>query len=274
MIIASNVHTHTILCDGGDIAKAMAKEAYNKGFVSFGFSAHSVLPFENDFALTEENEKSYINEVNSLKKMYQDKMEILLGLELDSDSLAPEYSYDFLISSVHQLHPNGTNFAVDDSPEIFERLLSEYESSLKMAEDFYINTISASLRNSIDIVGHLDLLTKFNEGNKYFNTADKSYIGLAYDTIDTIIKNRSDIVFEINTGAMSRGYRTTPYPDSFLLKYLGEKNARIMINSDTHSVNTIDFAFDKAIKHCLENGIKTIYRLRQSGFEPIEIESL
>lgn len=274
MMIASNIHTHTNLCDGANTAEAMAEEAYNKSFISFGFSAHSALPYKNDFALTHDNEKIYIKAVNDLKLKYQNKMEVLLGLELDADSPLPQYNYDFLISSVHQLHPNGNCFAIDDSAEIFERLLSEYKTSFEMAVDFYTNTVSASLRDRIDVIGHFDLLTKFNEGDKYFSTADKDYRALACDTIDAIIQKRPDIVFEINTGAMSRGYRTTPYPDAFFLKYLGDRNARVMINSDAHSVSTIDFAFDKAVNYCFENGIKTIYRLRKNGFEPIKIESL
>ena len=36
----SNLHTHTVLCDGRDTVRHMADRAYGKGFVSLGFSGH------------------------------------------------------------------------------------------------------------------------------------------------------------------------------------------------------------------------------------------
>ena len=85
------------------------------------------------------------------------------------------------------------------------------------------------------------------------------------------MEKRPKIVFEINTGAISRGYRTTPYPDIPVLKYLVKKSARLMINSDTHAVGTLDYAYDKAIEHLKNAGANKVYRLRETGFEEILI---
>ena len=53
-------------------------------------------------------------------------------------------------------------------------------------------------------------------------------------------------IFEVNTGAISRGWRTTPYPSRWVLEQLKRRNAQVTISSDSHGVGTVDCAFDRA----------------------------
>ena len=57
------------------------------------------------------------------------------------------------------------------------------------------------------------MLTKFNEREKIFDTECKAYKNIALEALHTLIKKVN--VFEVNTGAMARGFRTTPYPEIF-----------------------------------------------------------
>jgi histidinol-phosphatase (PHP family) len=265
------MHSHTTYCDGKNTPLEMVESAYKKGFISFGFSGHSHLPYKAGYEMKMEKEAEYRKEVIALKKEFEGKMEVLLGLELDSDSVSPDFKYDFLISSVHQLHVGDDWYAVDHCKEDFNKCLKAFGSIENMLKEFYSVTASAALRENIDIVGHIDLVGKFNETNEYFNPNDEWYLKLVFECIDTILEKRPDIVFEVNTGAISRGYRTTPYPDLSVLKYLAKKGAKIMLNSDTHAADTLDFAYDIAIKHIKSAGINKIYRLRKFGFEEIEL---
>lgn len=267
----STMHSHTTYCDGDNSPVKMAEAAYKLGFVSFGFSGHSHLPYKAGYEMKMEKEKFYRKEIQDLKEQYNGKMEILLGLELDADSEYPDFKYDYLISSVHQLHINGNWYAVDHCKADFDECVNAFGGIDNMIKAFYSATITAALRDDIDIVGHIDLIGKFNEDNAYFNPNDEQYLNAVFGAIDAISEKRPDIVFEINTGAISRGYRTTPYPDIPVLKYLAQKGARLMLNSDTHSADTIDYAYDKALDCCKKAGVKKLYRLRKHGFEEIEI---
>lgn len=271
MNLLSTMHSHCTYCDGKNTLSEMAKAAYDSGFVSFGFSGHSHLPYKAGYEMKMEKEKLYREEALQIIKEYDGKMEIFLGLELDADSVKPDFKYDFLISSVHQLHIGDNWYAVDHCKEDFDKCLNAFGGIKNMLKEFYSVTATAALRDNIDIVGHIDLVGKFNETNEFFNPNDEWYLKLVFECIDTILEKRPDIVFEVNTGAISRGYRTTPYPDLPVLKYLGEKGARIMLNSDTHAVDTLDYAYDKAIEHIKKAGINKIYVLRKNGFEEIEI---
>ena len=61
---------------------------------------------------------------------------------------------------------------------------------------------------------------------------------------DFIKKNSMNIpelnaIFEINTGAISRGYRTTPYPSEEMIDYIARSKKPFAICSDTHSTSSI-----------------------------------
>lgn len=267
----STMHSHCTYCDGKNSPAEMAEAAYKLGFVSYGFSSHSHLPYKAGYEMKMEREKYYRQEVLSLKEEYDGKMEILLGLELDGDSVYPDYCYDYLISSVHQLHINEAFYPVDHSAENFGECVKAFGGIKNMAKAFYDATVAAALRENIDVVGHIDLIGKFNETHKYFDPNDDWYLSLARNTIDQILINRPDIFFEVNTGAISRGYRTTPYPDVPILKYLAEKGAKLILCSDTHAADTIDCAYTEAADYIKAAGFDFIYRLRKNGCEKIEL---
>lgn len=271
MSVLSTAHSHCTYCDGKNTPAEMAEAAYKLGFVSYGFSSHSHLPYRNGYAMKMQREALYRKEVAQLKNKYAGKMEILLGLELDSDSYMPDFKYDYLISSVHQLHINGKVFAVDQSKEVFEECIKEFGGIENVIKVFYNETVKAAKRNNIDIIGHIDLITKFNEKGDLFNPNDEQYLDTVKHTVDEIVKAKPNIIFEVNTGAMARGYRSEPYPALPILKYIAKSGAKVIINSDTHNSETINFGFEKAVEHCKAAGINKVLRLRQSGFEEIEI---
>jgi histidinol-phosphatase (PHP family) len=55
---------------------------------------------------------------------------------------------------------------------------------------------------------------------------------------------RTHRIFEINTGAISRGYRATPYPSAEIIAYLKQRGAILLLSSDSHSKETLAFQFD------------------------------
>ena len=52
-----------------------------------------------------------------------------------------------------------------------------------------------------------------------------------------------DVPFEINTGAISRGYRTSAYPHEDIIAYIKENGGRLILSSDSHAVDTIAFGY-------------------------------
>ena len=79
---------------------------------------------------------------------------------------------------------------------------------------------------------------------------------------------RLGLIFEINTGAVARGYRSVPYPTLPLLKEIKRQGFGILFTSDCHEKNFFDCAFDDAVDLALAAGYKEYFVLRDGAFVP------
>ncbi|MDD4083354.1 MAG: hypothetical protein PHD05_08245, partial [Sphaerochaetaceae bacterium] len=78
-------------------------------------------------------------------------------------------------------------------------------------------------------------------------------------------------IFEINTWAISRGYRKTVYPSLFILKKLKEWKAPIIISSDSHEKSNLSFYFDETQALLKSIGFKEQVELTVKGFKKISL---
>ena len=77
-----------------------------------------------------------------------------------------------------------------------------------------------------------------------------------------------DLIFEINTGAMSRGYRTAPYPSPALLRAMYQRKVPICITSDCHDRANLLYAFAQAAELARSCGYQEQMVLTSRGFVP------
>ena len=68
-------------------------------------------------------------------------------------------------------------------------------------------------------------------------------------------KNRRPL-FEINTGAMAKGYRTAPYPSEETLEVIREMGGQLIISSDCHRAEMLDHGFAEAEALALKMGFR------------------
>lgn len=264
-MILSNLHTHTSYCDGKNPPEEMVLSAINKGFSSLGFSGHAYTPHDDSYCMSPEKTQNYIKEINLLKEKYNDKIEIYLGCECDLYSEIEREKYDYIIGSVHYAEaPDGTLCTVDHSKDGFIDFTKSYFGGdyLKFAKAYY-GGVSKLVSIKPDIIGHLDLINKFNEGNLFFDQTAKAYLDMAFDTIDALLPHCD--LFEINTGAISRGYNTI-YPSLPLLKRLREKNARITLTSDCHNADFLDCSYNESVERLKAAGFKSAFLMLGGKF--------
>lgn len=270
-----NLHTHTVFSDGKNTPEEMVLEAIRLGGRSLGFSEHSPLPpaaNADNWAMATEDVDAYRKEIFRLREAYAGKIDIFLGMELDIDSPAPADAWDYLISSVHGVWAGGVCLAVDSHANEFDRIVREYFGGdcLSFAETYYRRSAEAVGTGGARIVGHFDLITMNNEGGQRFDEGDRRYRRAALEALEAVMER--DVIFEINTGAMSRGYRSTPYPSLFLLRAIRERGGRICIASDSHSTATITHAFPRAAELAESCGFREAWVLAKTGFQPVGLE--
>ncbi len=265
-MILSNLHTHSTYCDGKNTPEEMVLSAINKGFSSLGFSGHAYTPHDDSYCMSPANTLKYIEEIGALKEKYRDKIELYTGCECDLYSEIARQEYDYIIGSVHYVSvPDKTIHPVDHTEQITKKCVEEHFGGdyLKFVGAYYENVAHLG-KIKPDIVGHFDLAVKFNEGNKYFDESSKEYLDLAFCAMDALLPHCD--LFEVNTGAISRGYKTVPYPGEPLLRRLREKGARITLTSDCHDADFLDCNYKETIEFIKNAGFKSAFVLLGGGF--------
>ncbi len=255
-----NYHSHTKFSDGNNTPEEMIFEAIALGLDGLGFSEHFKSSIGCPYAMKKEDEPHYFEAVKALKEKYSDKIKIYTGIEADLTSPAPR-GFDYVIGSVHYFHLGEEYIDVDESAEIQLDAASKYFGGdmIKLACHYFDEVASLPEKFDLDIVGHFDLVTKFNEDKSLFDENDARYKHAGEKAIERLAD--CGAVFEINTGAISRGFRTSPYPGKYFLNIIRECGARITYSSDSHSKDSIACAFNEAIALAKECGFKSMYKL-------------
>ena len=260
----SNIHTHTNFSDGRDSVDQMIQAALERNFTSLGFSDHGALSVD---AAAMRNEAAYREAVLAAKAQYADRIEIALGYEHDFAAENADLShYEYLLESVHFLHKNGDYRPIDSSKAKLQAAIDDLYGGdpIAMSEDYYRDVCRSIEQYRPDVVGHIGLVTKFNEDGQMIDVNHPAYRAAAMSAFECAVKH--DAIVEINTGAMSRGYRSEPYPSLEQLKHLRALGGRITITSDCHRAEWIDFAFDKAAALALSAGFRTVWIWENGGF--------
>ncbi len=240
-----DLHVHTTFCDGKNTPEEVVLAAISKGLDTIGFSAHSYTFFDESYCMKKESIESYKSEISALKEKYSGKIEILCGVEQDFYSEMPTDEFDYIIGSVHYLKVGNDYFSIDDDAEILKASCEKYYGGdiYSLCEDYYRTVSRVFQKTNADIIGHFDLVTKFNEKKPLFDENNPRYISAYRAAIDELIK--CNIPFEINTGAISRGYKSVPYPSQEILEYIKDKGGNVILSSDSHSKDTLCFEFEK-----------------------------
>lgn len=244
-----NFHTHTLFCDGKTDAEEVVKKAIEKGFVALGFSGHSHTFFDNSYCMTEEGTKRYIEEIKRLREKYASQIRIYLGLEADYYAENIDFdAYDYIIGSVHYIKIGDEYLPVDCDAECQKRTADRFfgGSFDKYCEAYYSLVADVVRKTHASVIGHFDLVTKFNEGDCLFSTSSPEYIKSWKSAATALLPY--GVPFEINTGAIARGRRITPYPSHDIARFVSEHGGSLIYSSDCHDAEKIDCGFDECMR--------------------------
>jgi len=233
-----DLHNHTPLCNHaeGQISEYI-EAAIAKDTKVFGFSDHAPMDFDPAYRMKFEDMKIYEADILKAKEHYKDKIDILLGYEVDylkgdMDERVLNADVDYLIGSVHFIE--GWGF---DNPEFIGKWK---EQDVNEVWQKYFDTIEEMAKSRLfDIVGHLDLIKVFN----FMPTQDINKI--AHNALCAI--KESGMVLELNVA----GYRkpvAEAYPSKTLLSKAYELGIEITFSSDAHKPEQVGLYSDEVIK--------------------------
>ena len=253
--VFSTLHSHTDFSDGKNTAEEMILAAIDLGCGEIGISDHSYLRGE-DWVVDEKNYARYFSTLAALRDKYADKIKVYVGIEQDYLSDACTLDTDYIIGSVHAFENDGKYRSIDLSPQLTREIIEKDFGAdpYLLAERYFESVSDVYNRTKCDIVGHFDLVTKFTEVDKTFDTRHPRYIAARDRALSALLE--SPVVFEINTGAMSRGYRTSPYPDLEVIKEIFARGGKFILTSDSHSITTVNYALSEVAAYLDSCGIE------------------
>ena len=267
-MLLGDFHTHSTLDDGKSTLEEMAAAAYDLGLTHFGFSGHSFEEYGQDFCLPKKNVPIYLEAARKLQEAYRGRMEVFVGMELDYFGENPG-GLDYVIGSAHCVKQGDAACYVDASAQASQQTVDEYFGGdwYRYTDAYYDLVADLPRKSGCQWIGHFDLVTKFNDQVHTIDEDSPRYLRRALEVLEYVVKQ--GVALEINTGAVARGYRTTPYPGNALLRQLKEFGGEIIVNSDCHYAPQLCFGFDQAAELAQAAGFTHTNLWTRDGLRPV-----
>lgn len=265
----SDLHTHTVFSDGKYTMEEMVRAAIDRGLVSIGISDHSYTDFDLRYCIRPENIPAYHAELRRLKEAYSGRIEICAGLEYDGYSDLPHRDlYDYVIGDCHYVKTWDGYHSVDHAKDEQLAAIKAYfgGDAIAYSRAYFDTYVERTRLHRPDVLGHFDLTAKFG----FVSEDDPAYRRMATEALLAALEVTP--IVELNTGAIARGIRTTPYPNPFLLREILLHGGRVTLCSDAHTTENLAFGFDDAAALLKEIGFRSIAVLRGGKFEDAGIE--
>lgn len=260
-----NLHNHTVFSDGIHTMEENVASAVAKNMLGLGFSDHSYTPCDPSYCMHPEQYDAYLRSIAALKQ--SSPIPIYAGLELDRYSQVDCSVYDYIIASVHYIIKDGICYPVDHTPQQQRTCVRDAfgGDALDFAKCYFDLLGEHVARVKPTVVGHFDVITKFSA----MPETDDRYRAVAADALKEILKLCPYI--EMNTGAIAKGWRRTPYPGEYLLDTIRENGGKIVLGADSHRAENLIYWFDEAVELLRSAGFDRIAVFNGKGFDSMPI---
>lgn len=259
-----DLHTHHYRCGHAqDHIRDYIEAAIDKQLDVIGISDHSpYFGLEEDqafpgIAMAKSEFANYIDEVLQLKKEYEGKIEVLLGLESDyfpehldvyKARYAP-YPFDYMIGSIH---------FVDDVSIFNKRRWDKLDDAerVKVKEAYYKLIQQSAKSGMFEVLGHIDAM-KAN-----FPAFSDIPTPIIDETLQVIAAE--GVAVEINTSGSTKlcgGW----YPSNEMLERALHYGVDVTFGSDAHKPQRVGDDWDRVVAKLKEIGFKhwVFYRQRE-----------
>ncbi|WP_028974629.1 histidinol-phosphatase [Spirochaeta cellobiosiphila] len=269
-MLKANYHSHSHYCDGQGELEDYIESAIQRDFDAIGFTSHGPVPFHTDWTMPEDKLGSYLKEIEELQVKYKGQIELYKGLEIDyipgitgpALSKFQELNLDVIVGSVHYLPADSHHLLTIDGPQeevdfLYTQIFKK--DSKAFVQSYYQNIVQMVKEGGFSIIGHFDLIKKRNKKGHYFDETQDWYEQIVADTLVQIGQYReSHVAMEVNTGGISRGAVDTVYPDPKWLPEMRKAGIPVLVNSDAHHPDHLDFYFTEGLDFIRKGGYSSV----------------
>jgi histidinol-phosphatase (PHP family) len=174
-----------------------------------------------------------------------------------------------VIGSVHYLGwlSDGTMWTVDGpAAELRAGIDQSFGGKTRAAvEAFYRRVADMALSDRPDIVGHLDLVKKNNgDSQDLFDEESSWYREALASAIEAVAS--AGCVVEVNTGGVSRGFRSDWYPCKWALRRMRELDVPVTFGSDAHDPRHVGFQMREVREFLQDVGYRSLWFQGANGW--------
>lgn len=247
-----NLHSHTEFCDGRATMEAFARKAVEEGFLIYGFTPHSPIPFISSCNMLKDNVGRFAEECERIKKQYPQTL-FLKGMEIDylgtqwgpSTSFFSDLGLDYSIGSVHFIQNKKKEWIdIDGSNESFAvKLHKDFNNDLDyIIKSFFGQSMEMVIKGGFNIIGHFDKIAD-----------NASFVSPGIEDTQEFISQVENLIAEIKKAGLTAEINTKKvdakkrfFPHTRYWKVLIDNEIPIVVNSDAHVPALINAGRDEA----------------------------
>ncbi|MBW2270817.1 MAG: histidinol-phosphatase [Deltaproteobacteria bacterium] len=268
-------HSGQFSCHAKDRLEEIVLRAIELGFTHYGLSEHcprysAEVLFPEELELGVEGLqrlfRDYVVEARELQERYADRIEILIGYETENlplqnwksvmRGLREEHHFDYCVGSVHHLDTQWVDFSKEEQCS-----LAEARGGREQMQADYFDAV-AELVDALrpEVVGHIDLVRKFDGADARFSPQVFAHIERALESV-AAAGSRLDV----NSGAFRKGLSPV-YPLPEILVRAREMGIGVTLGDDGHGVATVGVGLDEAMRVIAAAGYAAVDHLsRRDG---------
>ncbi|MBO7369270.1 MAG: histidinol-phosphatase, partial [Clostridia bacterium] len=243
-MILKDYHVHTTFSDGKNTMEEVVVKAIEKGLKEIGFSDHSYTFFDTSYCVKRSDIPTYLKEAERLRAKFGDKIKIKIGVEQDVYSRASVKNYEYAIGSVHYFKIGKNYYPLDESKERFVKIVEEFFGGdyYLACENYFAAVEKFSERSGVNIIGHFDLVSKYNGDGSLFDEDSERYVAAYKRAAKKLVE--AGKVFEINTGTLRKGLRPDAYPKKAIRDYIKSLGGKFILSSNSHKKEDLLFGVE------------------------------
>jgi len=269
---------HTTDSDGELTVAELARRAVDGGLLGIAVVDHFPYPDRDpktvDWRLSRDQ---LVRRLERLKRLSEneDRLIILRGIEVEfMEPLDPlersleGLDVDFVLGAVHVLG----RWMLDWSEAEFLRA-GEFFGGLETAIQRYFDAVAELAESGlVDCMAHLDLVKKYNPGQRHFRQTSGWYVDAANRCLDRIAE--AGVSIELNTGGLARHPIGEMYPSGWLLRRAADLGVPVTVGTDLHGADEgVTAGLDQAELALREAGYESYLIFKNRRREEVRLDS-
>lgn len=260
-------HSGQFCAHARDPLEAIVQRAIELGFTHYGLSEHCPR-FEESALYPEElplgvaglaaRFEAYVQEARRLRDLYADRIELLIGYEteklpldrwaLEMNRLDSQHGFEYRVGSVHDLDGRW----IDHSPALSARIAESCGGHVPMQQRYFDSLAELVTQLEPEIVGHFDLVRKFEGMGWRFDERVTPQIEAA---LEAVLAAGSRL--DVNAGAYRAGLSPV-YPLPEILARARRMGIGVTLGDDGHGVGTVGVGLDACVRAIERAGYRRV----------------